>query len=425
MKKEGKKMELTKLAVAISIAAPLALASSLTQASDSFLIAPEMGKINFDARLRYEDVNDDSAKKDADAFTARIRLGYLTPDFNGFKGYAEVESTTPLGDRDYNQGGPAKNGTLNALADRAAYSVIADPDNSAELNRAWVSYSGFDNTLIKLGRQRIILDNARFVGNVGWRQSEQTFDALTVVNTSLPDTQVIVSYVNNVQTIHGTHFEADVPVFNIKYSGLPYGDLTAYGYFVDVADSDATDRNTLGLRYKGSLNVSDKLSVLYTAEYAQQDIDRANATSIDSDYYLLEAGVKFAGITAKISREVQEGHKGEVDASFKTPLGTNHKFNGWADQFLSTPDDGLEDTYLTLSTKVAGVKLMAVYHNFEAENSGVDYGDELDLLAVKKFGKNYKVLVKYSSYSRAESNTTSSIKQDDKDKFWIQGEVSF
>jgi len=405
MKKEGNKMKLTKLAVAISIAAPLALASSLTQASDSFLIAPEMGKINFDARLRYEDVDDNSGRKDSDALTLRARLGYLTPDFNGFKGYAELESTTPLGSRDYIDG-----------RGHGTDSPIIDPDNN-ELNRAWISYSGFDDTLIKLGRQRIILDNARFVGNVGWRQNEQTYDALTVVNTSLTDTQIILSYVNDVQTIVGTHQEADVPVFNIKYSGLPYGDLTAYGYFVDIAASGATDRDTLGLRYVGSMKVSDELSVLYTAEYAQQDIDNP-ASNEKVDYSLIEAGVKFAGITAKISREVQEAHNG---SSFQTPLGTNHAFNGWADMFLTTPGDGLEDTFLTLSTKVAGVKLMAVYHDFEAENSGMDYGNELDLLAVKKFGKNYKVLVKYAAYDRGDSASG----KDDKDKLWIQGEVSF
>jgi len=407
-------MKLTKLAAAISIAAPLALASSLTHASDAFLIAPEMGKINFDARLRYEDVNDNHPNFDgADALTARIRLGYLTPDFNGFKAYAEIESTTPLGGRDYNEGA-----TLNANADRKQYSPIADPDNSSELNRAWISYSGIDDTLIKLGRQRIILDNARFVGNVGWRQNEQTYDALTVVNTSIQDTQVVLSYVSNVQTIFGTHFEADVPVFNVKYSGLPFGDLSAYGYFVDVAQSGATDRDTLGLRFNGSTEVSNDLSVLYTAEYAQQEIDRATASDEDVDYSLVEAGVKFAGITAKVSREVQEGHKG---ASFKTPLGTNHAFNGWADQFLTTPVDGLKDTFLTLSTKVSGVKLMAVYHDFEAENSSIDYGTELDLLAVKKIGKHYKVLVKYAKYNRGDSASA----KFDKDKLWIQGEVSF
>jgi len=407
-------MKISKLAAAVSIAVPLTFAASAVQADEAFLIAPEMGKINFNARLRYEDVNDSSGSKDADALTVRARLGYLTPDFNGFKGYAELESTTALGDRDYNDL------TLNSGSDRGNYSVIADPDNN-ELNRAWISYSGFDNTLIKWGRQRIILDNARFIGNVGWRQNEQTYDALTVVNTSIEDTQIILSYVNDVHGITGAHLEADAPVFNVKYSGLPFGDITAYGYFIDVAKSGATDRDTLGLRFNGSTKATDNLSVLYTAEYAQQDIDRAGLSGEDADYYLLEGGVKFAGITAKLSREVQQGNDGTADASFKTPLGTNHAFNGWADQFLKTPNDGLEDTFLTLSTKVSGIKLVAVYHDFEAEDSSTDYGNELDLMAVKSFGKNYKVLVKYSNYERGDSISGKS----DKDKFWIQGEVNF
>ena len=401
-------MKISKLAAAVSIAVPLTFAASAVQADEAFLIAPEMGKINFNARLRYEDVDDSSTKKDSDALTIRARLGYLTPDFNGFKGYAELESTTSLGSRDYIDG-----------RGHGTDSPIIDPDNN-ELNRGWISYSGFDNTLIKFGRQRIILDNARFIGNVGWRQNEQTYDALTVVNTSIEDTQIILSYVNDVHTIKGTHLEADAPVFNVKYSGLPFGDLTAYGYFVDVAKSGATDRDTLGLRFNGSTKVSDDLSVLYTAEYAQQDIDRAVGEDKDAEYYLVEGGIKFAGITAKLSREVQQGNDG-LDASFKTPLGTNHAFNGWSDMFLNTPDDGLEDTFLTLSTKVSGIKLVAVYHDFEAEDSSTDYGNEFDLMAVKSFGKNYKVLVKYANYERGDSTSGRS----DKDKFWIQGEVNF
>jgi len=402
-------MKISKLVAAISLAAPLAVASTVTQAEEPFLIAPEMGKINFDARVRYEDVNDDSAKKDAEAFTLRVRLGYLTPDFKGFKGFAEVESTTRLGDPDYNdlrgQGG--------------AYSVIADPDNN-ELNRGWVSYSGIDSTNIKLGRQRVILDNARFVGNVGWRQNEQTFDALTIANTSFADTTIVAGFMDDVHKIDGTHEDADIPLLNVKYTGLPFGDISGYGYFMDYDDKGIADRDTVGLRFNGSTKVSNSVNMLYTAEYAQQDIDFAGASSEDVNYYMVEAGVSIAGITAKIAHEVQEG-EGTKDASFKTPLGTNHAFNGWADQFLNTPDDGLEDTFVTLSTKFMGMKFVAAYHNFEAENSSTDYGDEMDFLVVKKFNKNFKALVKYASYSQGDSAT----KQEDKDKLWIQGELSF
>jgi hypothetical protein len=49
--------------------------------------------------------------------------------------------------------------------------VIADPQTS-ELNQLWVSYTGIPDTEIKGGRQRIIFDDSRFIGNVGWRQME-------------------------------------------------------------------------------------------------------------------------------------------------------------------------------------------------------------------------------------------------------------
>ena len=40
--------------------------------------------------------------------------------------------------------------------------------------------------------------------------------------------------------------------------------------------------------------------------------------------------------------------------------------------------------------------LKAVYHQFEAENSGMDYGDEFDFLAIWKIDKHFKLLVKYA-----------------------------
>lgn len=406
-------MKIGNKSIALLAAMPLLTGSmTLQAASDGGLIPAEFGKLNLDLRLRYEDVDDDSAKDDADALTLRARLGYLTPDFSGFKAFAELESTAPLGDREYNDL------RLNGGSDRAVYSVIADPDQN-QLNRAWVSFSGFDNTLVKLGRQRIIFDNARFVGNVGWRQNEQTFDALTIKNTSLADTTITVGYIDDIQTILGTQVEAEVPMFNVKYTGLPFGSLTGYGYFIDY-DADATaDRDTIGLRFSGASKVSDAVKLLYTAEVAEQDID-TTAGSEDLGYYFLEAGVSVAGITAKISREVQDGNVAFGD-SFKTPLGTNHKFNGWTDQFLGTPVDGLEDTFITLSTKVAGVKLVAVYHDYEAEDSSVDYGNEWNLLAVKKFGKKYKALIKYASYEQGDSTSGKA----DKDKLWVQVEAKF
>ena len=126
---------------------------------------------------------------------------------------------------------------------------------------------------------------------------------------------------------------------------------------------------------KGS--TGDKIKFLYQAEFATQDINSVNA---DTDYAFLEAGVKASGITAKLGYEVLGSDDGQ--ASFTTPLATLHKFNGWNDVFLAggfnpvALPNGLEDTYLSVAGKVAGVKLLAMYHDYSADESGADYGSE-------------------------------------------------
>lgn len=68
------------------------------------------GAIKFDLNYRYENVNQDQGPLDpktglpvetANANTARLRLGYLTPVFHDFQGYAEYEGNLVMQD-DYN-----------------------------------------------------------------------------------------------------------------------------------------------------------------------------------------------------------------------------------------------------------------------------------------------------------------------------------
>ena len=73
---------------------------------------------------------------------------------------------------------------------------------------------------------------------------------------------------------------------------------------------------------------------------------------------------------------------------------------GWADKFLTTPANGIEDLYAWAGIKLPhNIMLKAVYHEFEAENNGMDYGDEIDLLAVWKIDKHFKLLTKIADYS--------------------------
>jgi len=362
------------------------------------------GKTNMDIRLRYESVEQSNALEDASATTVRTRLGYTTGEYKGFSVFAEMEDVSALGDTEYNS-------TTNG---KDTYSVVADP-TGAEMNQVNLSYSGVSDTVLKWGRQRLILDNARFIGNVGWRQNEQTLDAFTVLNHSLPDTKATYAYVYNVNGITGGNTNMESHVLNVAHNGLGIGKLSGYGYFLDFVDTPATSQQTLGLRFTGAKALNDSVKLLYSAEYASQSDYKDGASSIDADYLLGELGVSMNGITTKVGYEVLGG---DGSHGFSTPLATKHAFNGWSDQFLATPAEGLTDLYITISGKVAGTKLMVVYHDFSSDQGSTDYGTETNFLVAKKYGTNYSAVLKYANYSADTWKV-------DTDKLWLQGQVKF
>lgn len=167
------------LTVAILSNAVLAAGDSSSQSFQDRLKG-DWGRVMIDLRYRYARVEQDGLKPTS-GDPLRLRLAYLTPERAGFQALAEFEGSAPLFADDYND-------KTNSKTD---FAVIADPE-AAEINRAWLSYAGVPDTVVKGGRQRINLDNQRFVGSVAWRQMEQTFDAVNLINTSIgtfPPTQ--------------------------------------------------------------------------------------------------------------------------------------------------------------------------------------------------------------------------------------------
>jgi hypothetical protein len=417
--------QLKKLTALTAIATALgsfAFAPTAAQADDAFMTALTDGKVSFSARARYEAVDDgNSATDDADAFTLRTTLGYKTGAFHGFSGFVEFEDVSHLGSDQFNAAGTNS---------EPGYAIVADPEGT-EVNQAYLAYNNFDTTF-KFGRQIVTYRGApfhRFIGTVGWRQNWQTFDAFSIVNKSLPDTTLSYAYLNKVHTIFGEDrtaglikdgdIDMDSHLFNVQYSGLPIGNLEGYAYLLDYEDAADDNKNstaTYGLRLSGGQAVNDALKVIYTAEYATQD-DYADGEMDQQGYYLVELGAKYKGWLLKLSHEVQEGDG--VDA-FRTPLGTNHAYQGWADKFLNTPAAGLEDTYVTVVGNVLGAKLVAAYHDFETDEGSLDAGEEFDVMLAKTFMKHYTVGVKYADY-----NADSEFGGTDTEKFWLWGQVKF
>ena len=183
--------------------------SQVSIAADSFQEALAEGKFTLNLRLRYENVSHDAFTLDANAVTLRTRFGYGTADYNGFKAFIEGDFTRDMEPNNFNNtingnsarssgGGIYCESSSPTINGKGIYPVVADPA-STRLNRLTLSYSGFDDTVITGGRQRIKLDNDRFIGNVGFRQNEQTLDAIRLTNSSLEGIKLDYTYIWQVQ----------------------------------------------------------------------------------------------------------------------------------------------------------------------------------------------------------------------------------
>ena len=360
----------------------------------------------FDVRLRYEAVDQNGLMEDAEALTIRIRAGFeaaLLPKTRFLVDFEHVEAFT----HDYNS-------TING---KTGFPVVADPE-TAQLNRLQLTNTSLADTEVTLGRQRIVHADAWFVGNVGWRQNEQTFDALRVVNTSVEGLRVEANYVDQVNRIFGEdspagRWESASAFLTVDYVPvIEAADVTVSGfaYLLDFDNAPAASSSTLGLALaarRGGFHASARYA--FQQDYGNQPV------SYDADYYQLEAGLAHEGFAAAAGLEVL-GSDGGVQA-FQRPLATLHKFNGFADVFLVTPANGLEDAYVTAAytTETAGpadkLKFAATYHDFSADEGGNGYGSEIDLVAIAQFGR-FTALAKFASYE-ADSFV------GDREKLWL------
>jgi len=371
----------------------------------------QQSKLNLDLRYRYEFVDQDSFVKDAHASTLRTRLGYRSADFSNFGFLIEFDDIRPIGNDLYNS---TRNGNTNRP-------VVADPKGT-QINQALILYRGIENTLIRAGRRRITFDNHRFIGDVGWRQNDQTYDGLSLTNTSLPETTIEYSYIDKVNRIFGpdsgtppADFQSDSHILNAKYELSPDWHATAYAYLLDFENAPLLSNKTFGIRINGSKAVSDRISIGYTMEYAHQNNYGDNPDNYSVDYILLEGALIAGAITGALGYEVLEGDSVQA---FQTALGTLHAFQGWADKFLATPSDGIEDLYFSIGSKIRGANISLVYHRFSPEAGGPDYGNEWDVIIKKPFAKRYALVLKYANYDARSFGT-------DTEKAWVMLTANF
>lgn len=369
-----------------------------------------------DARLRYEHVDQDNPTPSADALTIRLRAG-AELKAGGFSALVEGEATGAIVN-DYNAF------PFPAEGQNRPYSVVADPEN-VELNRAQISYMKDGNGLT-VGRQRIILDNARFVGNVGWRQNEQTFDAVRG-QAKIGPVSLDATYAIGQRTIFGIDaggrqaYDGDFIFLN---GGVAVGPVKAkaFAYILDYDDPlfVANSSQTYGVLVNASFPLSPAIKLDLEGSYATQSDYKTSAKDYSADYFAAEANLGVKGFKLTAGYELLGSDNG---VGFATPMATLHAFNGWADVFLNTPGAGLQDLYGGLAYSfpkgafLPGLKAAVTYHEFDSDKGGIDYGSEWDALIGFKLGP-VGIVAKYANYNAKALAV-------DTEKFWLQAEVKF
>jgi len=465
------------LAVMLGFASNGVMAEEEVLPEYTFMDSIKTGKSLSSIRPRYEHVDQTGFQgttatapelKNAYAFTTRTLIGWQTAPYKNFSFAAQLtdvhEFTDNANDRRDNLPEHQIGSTANSSAFKRQFPNIVDPGYT-DVNQLFVDWSGIKNTKFRLGRQVVNLDNVRFIGDIAFRQNTQVFDGISVINKTLPNTEIFAAHFSKVRQVNTKLRDGNIDIVNVKYRFTPLESITAYGYLVDAenlsqnngnpaavgtaaqggnglgpsndlnkaATTDASNK-TFGLRLDGIHPFNPNWRALYTAEFAKQDDYRDGSGLIDAHYFKVGGGAGYNAWSLRLDYEKLSSNDGKY--GFQTPLGTNHLFQGWADHFLATPRQGMEDVFLTAAGAIDKFKLYAEYHVFKADESfqtlggkfGDKYGTEFDASVMYTINDNLWAKIEYAKFNESDvygATLQNAARKGDKEIVWVTTQLTF
>ena len=380
---------------------PLMTTSAL--AGDDLAQALSSSKWLVDSNLRSEDVSQAGIKLKAQAITWRNRIALQTGDFYHFSALVEGENVYALDS--------AYNSTVNG---KTQYPSVNDP-SVTELHRAELMWTPDQTTSAAVGRQRIILDDARFIGNSGWRQDDQVFDAVRF-DTGTGHFKVTTIYLSRIDRTTGDYkdWHSNSYVVNGSYEFAPLLKVTGFDYALkftaaatdpvaaDLANARASSVDIDGGRAVGTQKFADG-SLGYIVQAARE----TNAEGNPHTFRLMETMAEVNGAYKWLSGRINyESLGGNGVVGFVTPLASNHSFEGYADAFSATGGNktfvqGIDDLNYTLTGTLPGpatTSLSLIYHDFSTARLDERLGREVDLVATTALTSHLSLMIKSADY---------------------------
>ncbi|MDF1562289.1 MAG: alginate export family protein [Deltaproteobacteria bacterium] len=215
--------------------------------------------------------------------------------------------------------------------------------NGLDLHEAYAVVPIYEKLKLKLGRQEIVFDNSRLVGNVGWVQRARSFDAarMTYARERF-DLDLFYALVSETDTDGDGSVPsgADARSADVTFGGVHSNLKVAEGHLLSLAYYNRSDVPARHYRHTVGGYAQGKVAGLgYTGELFfqfgrnQDEVVSAWMSALHLSYGL-EATAKPA---LELWFEYLSGDDGSGRGAFDTLYATNHKFYGEMDYFLNIP----------------------------------------------------------------------------------------
>lgn len=295
-------------------------------------------------------------------------------------------------------------------------------NNKLMLHEAWGELLFTENFSLKVGRQELVYDDSRILGNVGWAQQARSHDlALLKFKTDEQgQLHIGLAYNNDMEVLKDQLYTTSYKSMQFAWYHRNYDDFNFSLLFLnnglqrqDGADLKTYYSQTLGAHVN---HKKEKLGLTASA-YLQTGKD---ATDRDLNAYLFSVGANYAlteNFKGNIGLEILSGTDSNATGDNKsfTPLyGTNHKFNGHMDYFYvgnHTGNVGLVDAFIGGVYSKDKITLGGTLHRFATHADLVVAGDkqdnylgtELDLSFGYKYSKSVSFKLGYSQMFASDS----------------------
>lgn len=302
-------------------------------------------------------------------------------------------------------------------------------DGLFSVHEAWGKINFSDFFSLKAGRQELVYDDHRILGNVGWTAQGRSHDAMLFIisedswalhaglafnqdmNTPEPAKlfDTFYSGINNYKTLQYLWYHRESEAAKFSFLALNDG--------IQLPDSSVNFTQTIGITGSHTLSDFEIGGTLYYQTGTDPTDNDVSAwlTSISFSY----AGLKNTGLTAGADYLSGTGANQEQNHSFNPLYGTHHKFYGLMDYFyVGNPHDqpasghnnsiGLVDLFLKSTVKPATPSTFAAaIHEFYSPVSIANpadptanltsrLGTEIDLVFSYRLSEDLQIQAGYS-----------------------------